>query len=93
MPAFVIWEQTATTDRDKLETYRKSVHATIARHGGKVLGGGAPKAVEGAIAAERIVVIEFENLDKARAWYDSTEYAAIKALRHEGARGNLIFVG
>ena len=93
MAALVIWEQTATTDRDKLDTYRKNVYATLVRYGGKVLCVGAPTAVEGAVSAERIVVIEFENLSVAHAWYGSAEYAAVKALRHEGAQGNLIFVG
>jgi uncharacterized protein (DUF1330 family) len=93
MAAFVIWEQTAATDRDKLEAYRKGVHATIAQFGGKVLGGGVPTAVEGTVTGKRMVVIQFDDLDKANAWYGSDEYGRIKHLRHEGAQGNLIFVG
>jgi len=93
MAAFVIWQQIATTDREKLERYRQGVHATISQYGGKVLGGGSPKAIEGTVSGDRMVIIEFENLDKAQAWYASPDYAAIRKFRHEGAQGNLIFVG
>jgi uncharacterized protein (DUF1330 family) len=43
MGAFVIWEQTSTTNRERLETYRKEIHATFAQYGGKLLGGGIPR--------------------------------------------------
>ena len=39
-----------------------------------------------------LVVIEFESMEKAREWYNSPEYSAIKRLRHNSAESSLVMV-
>jgi uncharacterized protein (DUF1330 family) len=37
------------------------------------------------------VVLEFESLERVKAWYNSPEYADLKKLRQSASKGNLIF--
>ena len=39
-----------------------------------------------------MVVIEFESMDKANVWYNSTEYSAIKTQRFDNANSGLVFL-
>ena len=80
------------TDPDTYEKYRAGVPATIAAHGGKYLVRGATGEVaEGTWAPNRMVVLEFENMERAKDWYHSPEYAELKRIRQSASTGNLIF--
>jgi len=49
--------------------------------GGKfVIRGGKTIAAQGAAPAPRVVVIQFESLDKAQAWWDSPAQKAAQAI-------------
>jgi uncharacterized protein (DUF1330 family) len=62
------------------EEYKKLTPATLVPFGGKfVVRGGNPELIEGLPAPKRIVVLQFENKEKAKAWYNSAEYQ--KAVR------------
>jgi len=74
------------------EEYRPLANESITRHGGRfVVRGGKTEVLEGDWSS-RIVIIEFENLDAARAWYDSDDYQAAAAVRHANSRGRIIAV-
>ena len=74
------------TDPDRYEEYKSKAPATIAGYGGKYLArGGAVEALEGGWNPERLVVLEFESMERLREWYDSPEYAPLKRLRGESA--------
>jgi uncharacterized protein (DUF1330 family) len=92
MAAYVI-AQVDVTDVDKFKEYMKETPATIARFGGRYLArGGETVVLEGAMYAERVVLIEFPSLEKAREWYDSEEYRRIKPLRAGAATASIIAV-
>ena len=81
------------TDSARYEEYRGKVPATIARYGGRYLArGGAVEALEGDWQPERLVVLEFESLERFREWYDSPDYAPLKQLRQEAAATQLVVV-
>ena len=81
------------TDPATYERYRAQVPATIEQYGGRFLvRGGAIEALEGDVIPKRVVVLEFPNAERAHAWWNSTEYAPLKALRKRASRGNLYFV-
>jgi uncharacterized protein (DUF1330 family) len=62
--------------------YAKAANEAATKHGGKFLLRGAPTEVfEGIFRGNRVVVSEWENTDKARAYYNSPEYARAKAKR------------
>jgi uncharacterized protein (DUF1330 family) len=46
-----------------------------------VVRGGAVQAVEGEAPKGYVVVIAFDSMEKARAWYYSPAYDAIKPIR------------
>jgi uncharacterized protein (DUF1330 family) len=92
MAAYVIGE-IEITDPQTYQEYAKGVPGTIAQYGGKYLvRGGRTEAKEGGWEPGRMVVLEFASLDQARKWYDSPEYAPLRALRQRASRGRLIFV-
>jgi uncharacterized protein (DUF1330 family) len=38
------------------------------------------------------VLLEFPNMDSARRWYDSPEYAPLLAMRLKASKANLVIV-
>ena len=87
MSAYVI-AQVNVTDWDKFKTYIEETPRTIALFGGRyVARGGETAILEGDHPYPRMVIIEFPSLEKARQWYESEEYQAIKGLRAGAATG------
>ncbi len=75
------------------EDYRSRVPAVIEQYGGRYLvRGGAATAAEGDRAPNRMVVLEFTDMAALRRFYDSPEYAPLKAIRQRAARSELTFV-
>ena len=92
MAGYVIAEVTVT-DPDKFEVYRGQVGATIDEYGGKyIVRGGATETAEGEWDPKRLVIIEFESMERAKEWYHSDEYSGPMKLRHEAADSNVVFV-
>ena len=84
-PAYVVAEEDVT-DPAGFQKYAAQVPPTIAAFGGHyVVRGGRTDALEGA-APQRFVIVTFESMQKARAWYDSPAYAAIRPLRQHASR-------
>lgn len=71
----------AISDQDAFANYAKLAVPAIQAAGGRFLARGtAAKAYEGGLQ-QRVVLIEFDSLDRAVAAHDSAEYqAALKAL-------------
>ena len=92
MSAYVIAE-VEVTDPGKFEEYRKLVPPTIEAFGGRyVVRGGAIDGREGDWQPKRIVVIEFDDMERAKAWHDSDLYAPARALREASANTRMIVV-
>ena len=73
--------------------YVKAVPATLAAYGGRFLvRGGKAESLEGTYQPRRFVIIEFESVERARAWWSSAEYAGPEALRQSIARTDLLIV-
>ena len=91
MAGYMIADVTVT-DPEGFEEYRKLVSATIETYGGRyVVRGGATETVEGDWNPSRLVVLEFDSVEQAKAWYYSEEYAGPKKMRHDSATTNAIF--
>jgi uncharacterized protein (DUF1330 family) len=89
MAAYVIAEITVT-DPEGYEPYKALAEESIHAHGGRYLvRGGTVDSLEGAPADARIVVLEFPDLDTARAWYRSDEYQAAARVRQGTSTGRL----
>ncbi len=92
MAAYVM-VQLQITDPETFKKYQAQVPATIAQYGGRYLvRGGEYEVLEGEWPQLRHVVLEFPNAERAREWYDSPEYAPLKALRMSASEGNGILI-
>lgn len=81
------------TDPEAYERYRAAVPATLAAYGGKFLvRGGRAETLEGGWEPHRLVVLEFESVEKARAWWNSKAYAAPKQIRQGASVTKMIAV-
>ena len=92
MSAYVIANVTIK-DPERYADYVRQVPATLEPYGGRfVVRGGAVEVVEGEWRPERLVIIEFPSLERARAWYDSPEYVPARQLRWDTSEGRIVFV-
>jgi uncharacterized protein (DUF1330 family) len=82
MPAYLIAEHIVTVPA-KFEEYLTKARPTMAKHGACYLTKGSThKLPEGGHwKPERVVIIEFPDMDTLDAWYNSPEYQPLIALR------------
>ncbi len=92
MAAYIIVDL-EITDPVNYEEYKKLAGATVEKYGGKyIVRGGACETLEGDWRPKRIVVLQFDNADRARAWLNSPEYAEPRKMRHRTANARMILV-
>jgi uncharacterized protein (DUF1330 family) len=92
MPAYVIADidvQDAVTFEDYKTLSAPSAVPFGARY---LVRGGKVEGLEGTWMPKRFVVIEFPSSEKAREWWNSTNYAGAKAIRQSCAKSNFILV-
>ena len=93
MAVYVIANVTEARDRDALAEYRRRNTETVATYGGRFLvRGGEQETLEGDWPGVRIVVMEFDDADAARAWWNSEEYAPLKELRRSASVTDIVLV-
>jgi uncharacterized protein (DUF1330 family) len=92
MTAYLIVE-TDITDPEQYEHYKAASPDAIAAHGGRfVVRGGDLAVLEGDWAPKRLVVVEFDDLEAAKRFYESPEYQAAIKLREGAANLNMVAV-
>ena len=92
MPAYLI-STIEITDPAGYEDYRRLVAPLLQKFGGRFLArGGKIDYLEGQWKPKRVVVVEFENMEKARAFSDSAEYAQAKAIRQKTSISSVLVV-
>jgi len=91
MPKAYVIVDVEVSDPDLYEEYKQLSTATAQQYGGRFLvRGGEVDVVEGDWRPHRLVVLEFDDEDAARRWYDSPEYTEARAVRHRAARSSLV---
>jgi len=92
MPALIIVD-IEVLDPVVYEDYKRLASASIAAHGGRyVVRGGKSEVLDGDWTPRRLVILEFDSFEKAKAWRASPEYAEAKKVREHCARSNMIVV-
>ena len=71
-PAYVIGEITVKDEDGYKKDFLPVAQKNIADHGGKYIAGGFNKtwSINGQAPANRVVVLQFENMDKVKTWQD-----------------------
>ena len=91
-PGYVIAE-VEVTDRTGMQKYGEKVAETLAPFNHHYLVRGHNiQALEGEPPKGGIVVIAFDSAEKAREWYDSPAYEAIKPIRQSSAKSRIFIV-
>jgi uncharacterized protein (DUF1330 family) len=81
------------TDPVPYERYKAMAEATVTAYGGRyIVRGGPAERLEGAWEPKRVVVLEFPDAARARAWWGSEEYRPAKEVRNASARSDMILV-
>jgi len=75
---------------EKFKEYVSQVPATMATHGGEMLGRGKlSKVFAGAVEHQIEAFFKFPNHDAVDAWYNSDDYQALVELREQAADMNI----
>ncbi len=92
MSAYIV-VQVQIHDPEKFSVYRKMVPPTLKAYGGQYLvRGGDWESLEGTWNPHRLVIIEFDNVEQAKNWWGSEEYAPAKQLREDSTNSKMIVV-
>lgn len=96
-PAYIIAEvekdPSKKQDPAASRKYAEEAPKSLAEFDGKyVIRGAKAQTLEGEVSTGNIVVIGFDSLEKARAWYSSPAYAAIKPIRQNSTKSRLLLV-
>ena len=85
--------QVNVSDPEFFKRYPELSEKIISKFGGKYLfRGGEFEVLEGSWDFKRNVLLEFENISKAREWYNSSEYQEVLKIRSNSATSNLIII-
>ena len=93
MSAYMIFYQDEITDRDALNAYQAAAGPSVGAH--KAIPRVVTESVqtiEGDWKPVRVVMLEFEDREKALAWYNSPEYSAVRGQRLGASKGAGILV-
>ena len=92
MSAYVIVE-IDVIDPAGYEEYKKLASATVEKYGGKyIVRGGKTEVLEGDWQPKRIVVLQFESMQRAKEWLNCEEYGEPRKMRHRTANTSMIVV-
>jgi uncharacterized protein (DUF1330 family) len=92
MSAYVIVE-IEIHDPVEYEGYKKLTPATIAAYDGRfVVRGAQTESLEGDWNPQRIVLLKFPSVERAKEWWHSEQYAPAKAIRQKAAKTKMLVV-
>ncbi len=75
------------------EEYKKLAPAAVSLYGGKYIArGGRTEVLEGSWSPSRLVILQFEDVERAKKWLNSAEYSEARAMRHRTARSNMVVI-
>jgi uncharacterized protein (DUF1330 family) len=93
MSAYFLIDVQEIIDEAMMAEYRQRVFPVVEEFGGKYrVIGGEQHVLEGDWKAVFPVIIEFENVELARRWYDAPEYKELKAMRLAATKGNTVLI-
>jgi uncharacterized protein (DUF1330 family) len=86
--AFFIFDS-KITNFEALAPYLEKVEETYKPFGGKlIVQGGDLEVFEGEAPKGIIVILQFDSMEKAKAWYTSDSYQRIITYRQAGSQAN-----
>ena len=69
------------TDQAAFAEFRERAAAVVEAHGGRFLvRGGATEVLQGDWTPHRVIVIEFESVERAKSWWNSPAHTELRAI-------------
>jgi uncharacterized protein (DUF1330 family) len=91
-PAYYVAEF-ELTDPEGIRPYSAGVAATFEPFGGRfIVRGGEIAALEGERPKGRLVVIAFDSVERAQAWYNSPDYQKLIPIRQRSGNSRTFIV-
>jgi len=88
MPKGYFFVEVEIADPAAYERYRTIVPDIISAHGGRILvRGGDPQPLDGIVLQRRRVIVEFDNPEAVRTFYNSDAYQAVLPIRLNASNG------
>ena len=92
MPALVLVE-VSIHDPELYESYKKLTLGSLVPFEGRfVVRGAQTESLEGDWNPERLVILEFLSVQKAKDWWASEEYTKAKNIRYQAAKSKMLVV-
>lgn len=92
MAAYVVFTLNQVHDETALQAYRQAGRSTLGAHGARFVAGPVvAETLEGA-PIEGAVMLEFDSVEAARAWYRSPEYQAVVGTRLAATEGGAFII-
>ena len=92
MSAYAIFTRVKTIDPAEMKVYSENVQETVKGHNYKLLAAYGRKEVLEGPESEGILIMEFPNMQAAKAWYDSPAYRQVREHRFKGAEYRAVIV-
>ena len=90
MPGYVIADVTVT-DPETYADYRALTPGSIAAFDGRfIVRGGEHEVIAGGWMPGRLVLVGFDSLVRAAAWYESPAYVEARAIRQRASTGTMV---
>jgi len=91
--AAYIFASVEISDPAAYEEYRRRVPTIIAEYGGRYLvRGGAVERLEGDAPLNRLIILEFPDMARLKAFYNSAQYQPLLAMRQRAAISTLLAI-
>jgi uncharacterized protein (DUF1330 family) len=82
MPVAYLIVEMNISDLEQYKQYMAKAPATIRAYGGEYLvRGGRFEALEGDWQPSRLAMLRFPSYEKAKAWYEQSDYVRVRQLR------------
>ena len=93
MAAYFVVDIQEITDPQLYAEYREGVGATLEQYEGKFLvRGGAYETIEGDWQSQRLVILEFADVEHFKRWYNSPEYSELLKMRHKASTARAVVI-
>jgi uncharacterized protein (DUF1330 family) len=93
MPKGYVIVTEAIHDPEGMKAYARAAVPTIGESGGKaIVHDTTPQVIEGEWHGNQTVVLEFESVEAARAWYESEGYQKAAKMRQAAADSNAVIL-
>jgi len=92
LPVYQVTLQEVSNGPALLKEFVPAARASILKHGGKFIASGSPVALDGTLGKDRVVINQWESVEKAKEWYNSPEYQKAREVGNKYAKFTIILV-